>query len=508
MSSEKKKYKPRTSVVKIDAGGIVPPQAVDLEDAVLGGILTEGKFINKVMGEFDPELFYDDRNQLVAEAIVQLYRENKPIDTFSVIQRLKTNRNIDEVGGAFRIAQLTAKLSSIANVEYYLKILQQEALKRKIIQVCGNALSDAYNPNIDVFETFQYIQKNLDVSYKSVVKHEVFKIGDVHESVIREQIKVTEQGIASGVPTGLRQLDKVTNGWQKSDFIILAGRPSMGKTSAALSMVAWPAIKKNIPVAIFSLEMSKEQLVGRFQSMESGIDASKITKKQLTLEEITRISMEGKTLETAPIFIDDTPSISLIELKAKARRLVLEHGVEEIIIDYLQLMKSGLNIVHREQEIAEISRGLKALAKELNIPIIALSQLNRVVETRPDKKPIMSDLRESGQIEQDADLVVFCYRPEYYNIEQYEVGNNVFDTNGLFMLLIAKHRNGSLGEIPLKFVHQQALVVNHDYQSHNNSYAEPTPRPEPPEQEKKPFDLYTIGQQIAGIENKKEETPF
>jgi replicative DNA helicase len=244
----------------------------------------------------------------------------------------------------------------------------------------------------------------------------------------------------------------------------------MGKTAAAVSMVMHPALIDNEPVAIFSLEMSAHQLVGRMQSNISGVNVSKIVKKQLSIQEFDEISVACVDLQQAPIYIDDTPNISLLELKGKARKLVREQGVKLIVIDYLQLMRSGMQIPNREQEIAEISRGLKGLAKELNIPVIALSQLSRGVEARGgDKKPMLSDLRESGQIEQDADMVIFCYRPEYYGIEHYEVGGTEFETHGLFMLLIAKHRNGELGEIPLKFIHEQTKLKNYDFNLPDNN---------------------------------------
>jgi replicative DNA helicase len=276
----------------------------------------------------------------------------------------------------------------------------------------------------------------------------------------------------SGVATGLNALDNVTNGWQESDLIIIAGRPAMGKTAVAISMLMHPSLDLNNAVAIFSLEMSNEQLVSRMQSLLSGVNVSKIVKKQLTNDEITQISVNAKQLTDSKIFVDDTPNISLLDLKGKARKLKKEHDIKLIVIDYLQLMRSGLKISNREQEIAEISRGLKGLAKELNIPVIALSQLSRSVESRSDKKPMLQDLRESGQIEQDADMVLFCYRPEYYNIDQYEVDGTTFDAHGLFMFIIAKHRNGELGEIPLKFIHEQTKITNHSISSNYKQVSE------------------------------------
>jgi replicative DNA helicase len=251
------------------------------------------------------------------------------------------------------------------------------------------------------------------------------------------------------------------NGWQKSDLVIVAGRPGMGKSSLVVSMALFPAVEKDVPVVIFSLEMSSEQIVGRMQSYYSEIDVSRIIKKQLTEDDIVTIERKTQSLKHAPIYIDDTPNISLLDLKGKVRKMVKENNVQLVVVDYLQLMRSGMKTQSREQEIAEISRGLKALAKEQSIPIIALSQLSRAVESTSDKKPMLSHLRESGAIEQDADMVMFCYSPEYYSIENYEVGSQSFDTNGLFMLLIAKHRNGELGEIPLKFIAEQTKITNY-----------------------------------------------
>ena len=316
---------------------------------------------------------------------------------------------------------------------------------------------------IDIFDVFNETQSKLDNSIKDVINYEIKSVGQINDDLIQQSILLFNSGQKSGVPSGLNMVDNVTNGWQKSDLIILAGRPGMGKTSAAVSMCIYPALQEKKAVAIFSLEMSSEQLVSRMQSFVSGVNVSLIVKKKLTENQIHQIQLKSKELAEAPIYIDDTPNITLLDLKGKARKLVKEQKVEMIVIDYLQLMRSGLKTKSREEEIAEISRGLKGLAKELKIPIIALAQLSRSVEQRGgDKKPMLSDLRESGQIEQDADMVLFCYRPEYYGISDYQVGNTEFDTNGLFFLLIAKHRNGELGEIPLTFIAEQTKIVNHN----------------------------------------------
>lgn len=828
--------------LSVDYGGYMPPQAVEIEDAVLGALMLDKTAIDRI-GSLTSEVFYNEQNKLIFEAIMQLHQINSPIDILTITYQLNKTQKLDIVGGSYYITKLTAKVSSAANIEYHVRLLQQEALKRKVITICSDSMAKALSSTNDVFDVYQNLQKELDTSIKEVVKYEVAKVGTIHEKILNEATKVAEGGIKSGVESGLVRLDNVTNGWQKSDLIIIAGRPSMGKeikndslictpygfcridelkvgskvigsngkpcnvvgvfpqgqkdiyrvhfddntfidsglehqwevltrnvrktrlkkpiivttrdmlssvkcldgrnnysiklcrpiefeqkeillnpyvlgvflgdgcssknnssisntetdiikrfsenlpnglmispnvtdityriigidkkqetlfhsyldklglknkksdekfipkeylynsisirqsllqglvdtdgfiasngrnaieysttshqlcldilslvrglggkatyqvkqgsytnngqshkvkiyyrmylslppeimpissqkhlkkynnskkyhskfitnieklnekcemtcisvdsedclyivgdgytlthnTSLAISIIMKPAIVDKKSIAVFSLEMSKEQLVSRMQSDLSQTNVSKIVKKQLTLHEIAHIGLNSIALETANIFIDDTPSISLLELKGKARKLVRENNVELIVIDYLQLMKSGYDIQNREQEIAEISRGLKALAKELNIPVIALSQLSRSVESRGgDKKPMLSDLRESGQIEQDADMVAFCYRPEYYGIENYEIDGNIFESYGLFMLLIAKHRNGDLGEIPLKFIHQFTKITNHEIDE-AEAEQKRLPKQVPEDKPTPPDNMYGLG---------------
>jgi replicative DNA helicase len=337
-----------------------------------------------------------------------------------------------------------------------------------MIFISNNSLLRILNYKEDVFEVFSNAQQQMDDALKSVVNLESKQLKDIHFEVLQRNINIVEHGLKSGVPTGLRMLDNVTGGWQNTDLIILAGRPSMGKTATAVSMCIYPSLQQNIPVAIFSLEMSSFQLVCRIQSYLSEISVDKIIKGNLTMDEIRHIDNACEHIPKAPLYIDDTPNISLLELKSKCRKLVRENSVKMIVIDYLQLMRSGFDIKNREQEIAEISRGLKSLAKELNVPIIALSQLSRLVESRTDKKPLLSDLRESGQIEQDADMVIFTYRPQYYGIEQYEVGNQTIQTDSLMMLIVSKHRNGELGEMPMMFLGQFTKVIGHSMFEKNN----------------------------------------
>ena len=470
MNYKKKNDKPEELIHTSD---IQAPQVLELEQAVLGAILIDTPS-HIVIGELDELLFYGKPNQLICRAILTLYRKNKPIDILTVCSYLKENGLLDEVGGAYYVSSLTNRVASSSNIEYHLKIIQEHYLKRFIIHTCTTSIQKVISYGSDVFDTFGELQASLDNGLKEILRYEIKNIGVVHSDMIIDSLNIAEKGIKSGVPSYLTMVDNLTNGWQKADLIILAGRPSMGKTAAAVSMAIEPALRDDSAVMIFSLEMSSRQLVGRIQSSLSEVDVSRIIKNQLTKSEIAFIDGACQPLYKAPIFIDDTPNISLIELKSKSRKMVKEQNVKLIVIDYLQLMRSGLNIASREQEIAEISRGLKSLAKELDLPVIALSQLNRGVENKPDKKPGLADLRESGQIEQDADMVIFCYRPEYYGIEQYEIAGHTIDSNGLFMFIIAKHRNGSLGEIPLKFIGSQTKLTNHniDFRNHSNTFVQ------------------------------------
>lgn len=435
------------------------PSAEDLEAAVLGAIMLERDALETVISDFSEGLFYNQSNRLVAKAIMQLFNENEIIDILTVSNRLKTNRDLVSVGGHYYVAQLTARVASTANIDYHVKILQQKYLGRYVVEKCQKTTNKILRYDGDVFDIYAELQAELDDALKSVMRYEISDVNKIHQALIKESLDVANSGGASGVPTGLRMVDNLTNGWQKTDLIIVAGRPGMGKTALAVSLALYPSVEQNKPIAIFSLEMSKKQLMGRMQSFYSEIDVSRIVKKQLDVSEIRHIETSCQKLNKAPLYIDDTPNISLIELKSKCRKLVREKHIEMIVIDYLQLMRSGLDIQSREQEVSAISRGLKSLAKELDVPIIALSQLARAVEQSQDKKPMLSHLRESGSIEQDADMVIFCYRPEYYKIETYEIGNESMSTAGLFMAIIEKHRNGALGEIPLRFIAEQTKIT-------------------------------------------------
>jgi replicative DNA helicase len=441
----------------------LPPNNEDIEMIVLGTILISSEVIYSVASEMNENLFFNLRCREICKSILQLYKNNDPIDILTITQKLRSIEKLEEVTFSF-VSQLTSKVASTANFDAHFKILQEYALRRQLIQACSKGVRHSYDETQDVFDLVSEVQNDVDSALKNVITYQISNVGDIHQEILKKSIELVDSDARSGVPTGLRLLDNVTNGWQESDLIILAGRPSMGKTAAAISMAIFPAITQNIGIGIFSLEMSKSQLTSRMQSIISGVNVGRIVKKQLTIDEIIQIDTRARDLNTAPLFIDDTPNISIQEFKGKARKMVREMGCKLIIVDYLQLMRSGMKTNSREHEIAEISRSLKAVAKELNVPVMALSQLSRAVESRGgDKKPLLSDLRESGQIEQDADMVCFCYRPEYYNIDNYEVGNENFNTHGLFLLIVAKHRNGELGEIPLRFLHEQTKLVNYEY---------------------------------------------
>jgi len=439
------------------------PNATDFEESVLGVVLTVSGSLDGIADLLHPEAFYDERHKKIWTVILSLYSENKPIDILSVNKRLKETGMAESVGGAVYLTELSSKFSSIGNLDYHVRILQEQYLKRELIKISHNTIKSCLDDSSDVFDLYGKAISQTENVLSGVLRFDAQVIGNISRETIAESRKVAVSGQKSGVTTGFRNLDNFLNGWQRTDLVILAGRPSMGKSVCALSFALNPALKENIPTAIFSLEMSKEQLVGRSQSSLSYLESSKIIKKMLSLSEIDLMEQRCSILNQAPVYIDDTPSLSLLELKGKARKLVKDKGVKLIIIDYLQLMtvdtKKNTN---REQEVSQISKGLKALAKELNIPIIALSQLNRMVEGRSDKRPNLSDLRESGSIEQDADMVIFTYRPEYYELQTYEMGGETLNTEGLMVLIVAKHRAGSLGELRLGFNGELTKIENYD----------------------------------------------
>ena len=443
--------------------GKVPPQAKELEEAVLGAIMLEKSAFDNVVEILKPECFYVDAHQRIFKSFQSLAQKSLPIDILTVVEEMKFKEELEIVGGPYAITKLTNSVVSTANIEAHARIILQKFIQRELIRISGEIISDAYEDSTDVFDLLDESESKMFNITNNYLKKNFDDIGTILVQAINriDDLRNKQEDI-SGVPTGFPTLDRVTYGWQPTDLIILAARPAVGKTAFALNLVRSAALHPTKPtgVAFFSLEMSASQLVQRVLSAESGILLEKISRGKLEDYEMTQLYTKGiDKLSKAPIFIDDTAGLNIFEFRAKARRLVNKHKVGLIIIDYLQLM-SGTNDnknSNREQEISRISRDLKGLAKELKIPIIALSQLNRAVESRKESKmPQLSDLRESGAIEQDADMVMFLYRPEYHEITTNEMGES---NRGETFVRIAKHRNGSLETIKLRaLLHIQKFV--------------------------------------------------
>jgi replicative DNA helicase len=429
------------------------PQARDLEEAVLGALMLEKHAPEKVASYLKAEAFYVDAHQLIYGAVISLFTLGHPVDILTVTEQLRKDGTLESAGGAYYITSLTNKISSAANIEYHAHIVIQKSIQRQLITVAGEIGEKAFEETSDAFELLDQSEKQLFEIKNSTMTKNYDEVSDLIAKAIKDIEQSTADGEGlTGIPTGFTELDRMTSGWQKSDLIILAARPGMGKTAFVLSMARNAAVLANKSVAIFSLEMSSMQLVKRLIASEAELSSEKIRSGKLEEHEWQQLHTKISTIEDAKLFIDDTPALSVLELKAKARRLKSNRQLDMIIIDYLQLMRAeegNKNAGNREQEISYISRSLKGLAKELDIPIIALAQLSRAVEQRQDKRPVLSDLRESGSIEQDADLVTFIFRPEYYGITQDEEGN---DNTGLTEIIIRKHRNGSPGTVNLKFV--------------------------------------------------------
>ncbi len=436
--------------------GKVPPQAKALEEAVLGAVMLNKDALPIVIETLASESFYSESHRLIYKAMVRLFEKTQPIDLLTVTEELKKTGELEKIGGPFYLVELTNKVASSANLEYHARIVAQKHIQRELIRISTDVIQDAYEDTTDVFELldkaeqglFKITEQNLSRSYSSM------------GSLLGQAVKEVEQASGSaegltGVPTGFIEVDRITSGWQPSDMVIIAARPGMGKTAFTLALAA-NAANFGKPVAFFSLEMSNIQLVKRLISYQTEISGDKLKKGNLEDWEWQQLNTAVEKMSETPIFIDDTPGINIFELRAKCRRLKMQHDIQMIMIDYLQLMTVGSDTKggNREQEISAISRALKGLAKELNVPVIALSQLSRAVETRGgSKRPLLSDLRESGAIEQDADMVTFIYRPEYYQILEDEEGN---DLRGVAEYIIAKHRNGALGTVKLKFTGETA----------------------------------------------------
>ena len=458
----------KTTIINLEKGKL-PPQALDLEEAVLGAMMIDKKGVDDVIDILQADAFYKDAHKYIFEAIVQLFNDTQPIDLLTVSAQLRKNAKLDLAGGDFYLIQLTQKISSSAHIEFHSRIILQKFIQRSLIRISSEIIEASYDETADVFDLLDQAESKL----YEVTQGNIKRSSETAQSLVLQAKKRIEeiagQEGLSGVATGFDKLDKLTSGWQPSDLIIIAARPAMGKTAFILSMARNIAIDFGHPVALFSLEMASVQLITRLISSETGLSSEKLRTGKLEKHEWEQLSTKVKNLEKAPLFIDDTPSLSIFDLRAKARRLVSQHGIKIIIIDYLQLMTAGGNGKgggNREQEISTISRNLKALAKELNVPVIALSQLSRAVETRgSSKRPLLSDLRESGAIEQDADIVSFLYRPEYYKIDEWD-DEEASPTAGQAEIMIAKHRNGGIENVRLKFIGHLGRFDNlEDYSS-------------------------------------------
>lgn len=431
----------------------IQPQAPEIERAVLGALLIDKNAFEMVCQWLTPETFYLPNHQKIYSAIRDLALAEKPVDVLTVTETLAKMGLLEEIGGPATISEISCRVASSANVDFHARILAQKYLLRQLILFTSDIQTKAFDETIDVDDLMQHAEGRIFELAKRNIKQDFCDIKEaVLESYDKTMRAYSNKGELTGVPTGYSRLDEVTNGWQNTDFIVLAGRPAMGKTSFALSLLKNIAVERKIPSAFFSLEMSKVQLADRLIANVTDIEVTKIANGQLSDIELSQYDSNLPTLMDAPIYIDDTPGLSLMELRTKARRLVREHGVKIIFIDYLQLMNAnGMHFSSRQEEVSTISRSLKGLAKELNLPVIALSQLNRGVESREGlegKRPQLSDLRESGAIEQDADMVLFVHRPEYYHIFNDDQGH---DLRGKAQIIIAKHRKGATSDILLSF---------------------------------------------------------
>jgi replicative DNA helicase len=440
------------------AEGRVPPQAVDVEMAVLGAMLLDKGAIAKAIEILDDSSFYKPAHQRIFAGMVALFEKSEPVDLITLVEELRRRAELDKIGGEYYLTELTTRVTTAANVEYHAHIVLEKALMRQLISSSSEVVGRAYSETEDALDLLDEAeQKIFQISEQRMKKSFISMNTAVHQTMeMLESIHGKHSGV-TGVPSGFTEVDNYTGGFQNSDLIIVAGRPSQGKTALVLSLARNASIFHEVPVAFFSLEMSIQQLVLRLICAEARVDAQSVRTGRLPEDEWRKLSTSIGKLYKAKIFIDDTPALTALEIRAKARRLKAEHNVGLVIVDYLQLMQGPKNSQSREQEISSISRSLKALAKELNIPVIALSQLNRAVEMRGDKRPVLADLRESGAIEQDADVVLFVHRPEMFGIN---VDENNEPTEGMAEIIIGKQRNGPTGSARLAFIKQYARFEN------------------------------------------------
>ena len=433
----------------------VPPQNIEAEQSILGSILLDNQALNNVLEILSVKDFYNEAHRRIFAATIELSDRNEPCDLITLTNILKNNKQLDAVGGMAYLASLVDNVPSAANAAYYAKIVKEKAILRMLIGTATEILKNSYDTSAEIDQVLDKAEHAIFEISENKIRPAFFPIKDI----IKDSFKTIERlyerkALITGVPTGFEKIDDLTSGLQKSELIIIAGRPSMGKTAFALNIASHAAVEMGLPVAIFSLEMAKEQLAMRMLASEAKVDSHRLRQGRLGETDWPKLTIAAGRLSDAPIFIDDKPAIMVLEMKAKARRLKAESGLELIVLDYLQLMRGGGNRDSREQEISEISRSLKALAKELNVPVIALSQLNRKVEDRTNRRPQMADLRESGAIEQDADLIAFIYRDELYNKSE----DN--PEKGMAEIIIGKQRNGPIGTVKLAFLEKYTSFEN------------------------------------------------
>ena len=464
MTEDGKKRYSRKNTVNLDTLGLEmgnkPPQALDVEEAVIGALLIEPSCVDDSVEELTPSAFYSEKHRMIYQAIVALVNEHSSVDLLTVSQKLKEQGNFEVVGGASALAQLTQKVGAAAHIEYYIKILKQKCIQRELITASYAILKDSYDDSVNVDQLIDMAQTKIFAAIQNNVKKDVQEIGSVINQAISDIERLQESTGLSGVPSGFPSLDRITFGWQPSDLIIVAARPSMGKTAFVMNIARNAAVDHHMPVAFFSLEMPAIQLAKRMMVSETGLSSDKI-KGGTKLERYEWVQLEEKLkdLAKAPLYIDDTPSLPVMEFRSKVKRLVNQKGVRLVIVDYLQLMQGPIELKGmREQEVAAISRMLKATAKEMNVPVIALSQLSRDAVKRQgsNNRPLLSDLRESGSIEQDADMVLFIHRYDYQGLN--EDASEVGKTD----LIIAKHRNGEIGDVPLTFRASEVRFVDNE----------------------------------------------
>jgi replicative DNA helicase len=451
-----------------DFQGRIPPQALDMEEAVLGALLLEKDALPRIIDTLRPEMFYKAGHQAIFESMLALFQQSEPVDVLTVKDHMRKSSSLDTAGGAFYLAELTSKVASAANIEHHARVIAEKFLLRELIKLSDNAIKQAYDPTSDALDLLDETEQGIFKISENQLRRNYERMDSLVMKTLDHLEEVRSQDSSvTGIPSGFTALDAMTAGWQRTDMVIIAARPAMGKTALTLTLARNAAVRFNTPVALFSLEMAGVQLTQRLLTSEAELDAQKVRTGRLEDYEWKQLITRVGNLSKAEIFIDDTPGLSISDLRAKARRLKAERNIGMIIIDYLQLMtgnqsKGG----NREQEIAGISRSLKIIAKELDVCVIALSQLSRAVESRGgNKRPVLSDLRESGSIEQDADMVAFLYRPEYYGFETDDEGNS---TQGLAELIIAKQRNGPTGTVKLQFIGKYGKFTDWGYQAGGN----------------------------------------